>query len=58
MTHYNRMHNVKRFHINLKAVIDYLESSSGTLLYMISYMITEDTDIGYDIIGFEMSMIS
>jgi glycine/serine hydroxymethyltransferase len=32
--------------------------SSGTLRYMISYMISEDNDIDYDIIGFEMSMIS
>ncbi len=31
---------------------------SGTLRYMISYMISEDNDIDYDIIGFEMSMIS
>jgi hypothetical protein len=32
--------------------------ASGTLRYMISYMILEDNDIDYDIIGFEMSMIS
>ncbi len=32
--------------------------SPGTLRYMISYMISEDNDIEYDIIGFEMSMIS
>ncbi len=34
--------------------------TSGTLCYimMISYMISEDNDIDYDIIGFEMSMIS
>ncbi len=32
--------------------------SSGTLCYMISYMISKDNDIDYDIICFEMSMIS
>ncbi len=32
--------------------------ASGTLRYTISYMISEDNDIDYDIIGFEMSMIS
>jgi hypothetical protein len=31
---------------------------SGTLRYMISYMISEDNGIDYDIVGFEMSMIS
>ncbi len=31
---------------------------SGTLRYMISYMISCNYDIAYDIIGFKMSMIS
>ncbi len=37
-----------------------LTPASGTLRYMISYMISEDnaSDIDYDIIGFEITMIS
>ncbi len=32
--------------------------ASGTLRYMISYMISKVNDIDYDIIGFKMYMIS
>jgi hypothetical protein len=37
---------------------EHLDSDGGTLRYMISYMRSEDNDIDYDIIGFEITMIS
>ena len=40
------------------AAADSATPTSGTLRYMISCMISEDNDIDYDIICFEMSMIS
>ncbi len=43
--------------MDIIAIIDIIYTS-GTLCYMISYMISEDSDIDYDIICFEMSMIS